>query len=1148
MIRRWTVSLTLIGLLVAAANCARDRAASQTEAPTTRTAEASTARQEATRAQSHIATTQPVTLFDGTNLAHFTHRDGQPVQWKLVEGGAVEVAGGGDIVSAEAFDDCQIHVEFMPPRLPPDVKGQDRGNSGVYVQGRYEVQALDSWGVDSGLGDCGAIYNIRKPDNNACKPPGEWQAYDITFRAPRFDKSGKKVENARISVVQNGVRIHRDVELPKPTQGGITEEESPGPGPLLLQDHGNPVRYRNVRVVPLPDAHLAAELEKDDDTPTTQATFAPQQFSDLAPGMLGAYYKDVKSLDELRDVKQPPFLVRVDKQIQFDGVEGQFYDTKLNNNFGVRWTGVLRIPKDGTYVLGTYCDDAARLYLGDVLLIDGTKKPEEKGKSIKVDLAAGDYPVRVEYQQGAGEAEMHFSWKVKGDWQDIPAENLFHVKSWTDDLAWDKDAWESISWDRAAWMRDFAPKYEKMDYGPMLAHTVKLDDEQTVNKGIVVRLGTGDEAAVLFDTELLRYAGGWTGGWLRLDGVAFNMRHGENLKPRGTLAFTTKPEAGWGVSTDFTDTRPQHLGNLPRQQAHFKGAYRNGEQVVLTYTVGNRTVYDMPGFTTRDGKPSFTRTIEVGTGDRDVWLNLAPNGQPTRVAARGEPTLLTVDMTSGTVRGQDANGSVVAPSILCKGGPARWPQVVKTRGTLGTGEKPYIVDTIEVPEENPWSAWMRFGGIDFFSDGRAALCTLSGDVWVVSGIDEKLESVSWKRFAAGLFQPLGLRIVDDQLYVLGRDQITRLHDLNNDGEADFYENFNNDCIVTSSFHEFALDLQTDAEGNFYFAKGGPVRPGGRGWQQITDHNGCVLKVSKDGSKFEVFATGVRAPNGMGASPTGLLTVADNEGTWTPTCRLSWVTKGAFLGVLDLAKRESPPYTYDPPICWLSHKEIDNSSGGQVWSGPNWGPLSNRMLHMSYGQCDLFLVMHEEVDGVPQGGVVKFPFSFDTGICRGRVNPKDGQVYLTGLKGWQTRGAKDGALHRVRYTGKPVAMPCDLKVGQGQITIGFSCALDEELATDKDSYAVEQWNYIWSSDYGSPEVTVDDPTKKGHDPVTVESVALAPDKKSVTLKIPTLRPVMQMKIQMKLESTDGTPVEYTIYNTINKIPGAGGTGAKPVASP
>src|SRR5439155_18338011 len=110
-----------------------------------------------------------------------------------------------------------------------------------------------------------------------------------------------------------------------------------------------------------------------------------------------------------------------------------------------------------------------------------------------------------------------------------------------------------------------------------------------------------------------------------------------------------------------------------------------------------------------------------------------------------------------------------SPSALCKGGPARWPQTVEMKGTLCTGDGPYVVDTITVPEENPYHSWMRFGGVDFFSDGRAAICTWSGDVWIVSGIDGKLDHVTWKRFAAGLFQTLGLKIVNDKVYVLGRD-------------------------------------------------------------------------------------------------------------------------------------------------------------------------------------------------------------------------------------------------------------------------------------------------------------------------------------------------------------------------------------------
>src|SRR5690606_27014438 len=115
--------------------------------------------------------------------------------------------------------------------------------------------------------------------------------------------------------------------------------------------------------------------------------------------------------------------------------------------------------------------------------------------------------------------------------------------------------------------------------------------------------------------------------------------------------------------------------------------------------------------------------------------------------------------------------------------------------------EPYVVDTLTLPMKNPYRAWMRVGGFDFLPDGRAALSTWSGDVWICSGIDEKLEKLTWRRYASGLFHALGLAVVDGKIYTLGRDQITRLHDLNDDGEADYYECFNNDVTITQNFHE-----------------------------------------------------------------------------------------------------------------------------------------------------------------------------------------------------------------------------------------------------------------------------------------------------------------------------------------------------------
>ena len=174
----------------------------------------------------------------------------------------------------------------------------------------------------------------------------------------------------------------------------------------------------------------------------------------------------------------------------------------------------------------------------------------------------------------------------------------------------------------------------------------------------------------------------------------------------------------------------------------------------------------------------------------------------------------------------EAVRAATGPTDLSKfthGGAPHWTETVKAKGTLGTedGGFPYVVDNLAAPLENPYKSKIRIGGLDFFSDGRLAFCTWSGDVWIGTGINGSLENIEWKRYATGLFHALGLKIVNDQIYVLGRDQITRLHDLNNDGEADFYENFNNDVQVTPGFHEFTFGLETDSKGNFYFIKGGP---------------------------------------------------------------------------------------------------------------------------------------------------------------------------------------------------------------------------------------------------------------------------------------------------------------------------------------
>ena len=195
-----------------------------------------------------------VVLFDGKDQSTWLDKSGKPAAWKAVDG-AIEANGTGDIHTKDSYRDFVLHVEFRTPEPKPGQTGQHRGNSGIYLDDRYEVQVLDSYGLEPTKGDCGAIYNQKAPDVNACLPPLEWQTYDMTFRAPRFDAAGKKTENARLTLIWNGRKVHDNAEITGPTRSA-SEKELPE-GPIRLQDHGHPVQYRNIWIVPAPAATTA---------------------------------------------------------------------------------------------------------------------------------------------------------------------------------------------------------------------------------------------------------------------------------------------------------------------------------------------------------------------------------------------------------------------------------------------------------------------------------------------------------------------------------------------------------------------------------------------------------------------------------------------------------------------------------------------------------------------------------------------------------------------------------------------------------------------------------------------------------------------------------------------------------------------------
>ena len=699
--------------------------------------------------------------------------------------------------------------------------------------------------------------------------------------------------------------------------------------------------------------------------------------------------------------------------------------------------------------------------------------------------------------------------------------------------------------------------------------------DSTGLKGLAIRIGDDGKKGIAFDLDLCRPIGAWSGKFTTEMNL---MSRGDYPTSMGETIFVTGDFAGYMSGADASALSPRKgFGPLPVDQVRFKGFHNAGRSVVVRWELAGVAIDETAEVVTANEVQFVVRTLEVGPSAKGVTVMLGKSADAARIVTLGASK---VDQLDGhAVARIDGSKDITTvriaylpsgvphphsfdtdtPSKLLKITKTLWPETVETVGKLSekVGE-PYVVDDVKLPVVNPWKAPMFTSAFDFLPDGRAVISTFHGDVFIASGIDDKLEKVTWRRYATGLYHALGLKVVNGEIYVTCRDGIWKLRDMNGDGECDTYEAFNFDLMVTKNFHEFTFDLQTDPAGNFYVIKAGPVRNGGRGFDEICDHHGALLKISPDGKKSELFASGFRAPNGIGISPTGQLTSGDNEGTWTPMCRLNWIKPGGFYGVVDLAHRATPPTDHDRPLCWFP-KEVDNSSGGQVWvTSDKFGPWKDRLLHLSYGKCSLYGVLPQVVtfNGQPQmqGGVVRFNVDFASGAMRARFNPQDGQLYVTGLRGWQTTATQNGCFQRVRYTGAATRMPLSLAATKKGIKLDFTCEVDAMAAADAGNWNIEVWNYIWSSAYGSPDISTlettvvaTEPGKDGklqfskaqmserkHDPLTVKSATVSADRRSVFLEIPDLRPAMQMQLKYEIKAADGVELRGQVINTIHAL--------------
>lgn len=518
----------------------------------------------------------------------------------------------------------------------------------------------------------------------------------------------------------------------------------------------------------------------------------------------------------------------------------------------------------------------------------------------------------------------------------------------------------------------------------------------------------------------------------------------------------------------------------PAKPFKYLGFYRIGKQVVFKYQIGDVEFLD-------------SATLQKGQFKRTV----APSDKhPLRDSIRGTAKF-----------------------------SKRWPQSIKTNIKFGAAN-PYAIDTIELPFENPWNALFFAGGHGFLRDGSALVCTMQGDVWRVTGYQYPSKTATWTRFASGLHHAQGMVVDDSGIYVLCRDQITRLHDYNEDGEADFYECFSNAFKTSSAGHDFICGLVRDKAGNFYTASG----------------NQGIVRISPDGQKADIVATGFRNPDGLGLTADGNITVPCSEGSWTPATMIcefrpdakSLAADAPYFGYPGPRNSQVPKL----PLAYLP-RGLDNSAGGQTTVTSNrWGPLEGQQLHLSFGTGNHFLVLRDKIDVKPddpiqvmtQGAIVPLPGEFASGAHRGSFSPHDGQLYVSGMQGWGSYTPETGCFQRVRFTGHPVQLPVGFRVHSNGVLVKFTEPVDAKVALEASNHFAQVWNYRYSQAYGSPEYSTKHLGMLGHDTLTIRSARVLDEGYSVFLEIPDIQPVNQLHLRLGV----GKNTYRDLFITVHKL--------------
>lgn len=468
--------------------------------------------------------------------------------------------------------------------------------------------------------------------------------------------------------------------------------------------------------------------------------------------------------------------------------------------------------------------------------------------------------------------------------------------------------------------------------------------------------------------------------------------------------------------------------------------------------------------------------------------------------------------------------------------------------------------TAESPSTSRSKEWkpgsgitLEVSGMDWMPDGRLAVVTRKGDVWMVEGVLEgRGDKASFRLFASGLHEPLGAACDGDSLLVTQRTEVTQLRDNDGDGLADEYRTMGKGWNVSGSYHGYAYGPRRDGHGNFWVSLNvdmGDFSDNKAPWR------GWAGTISKTG-EFTPMSAGMRSPCGLGANSAGDMFCVDQQGTWVPATPIYHLRRGAFFlnpeGIASQTLPASPvklsakvpeKVSYPdavralpemcPPAVWLPYHKMGRSGTdiAVCEAGGRFGPFDGQLMIAEFTDAKINRVFLEKVNGEYQGASFPFLKGFASGIVR-LLFAKDGSL-MVGMtsRGWSSLGTKAYGLQRVRWTGTTPFSIREMRAKEDGFELTFTEPVDPATARDPQSYSMKSYTYFYSSAYGSDEIDVSG--------LKITGVNVSPDGRSARLFVEGLRPLYVHELHAKgVRSKNGSHLEHAdAYYTLNQIPKA-----------